>query len=97
MIELLRRGAELTWLRTPNGYEIDFVARFPDGEIELIQVSANLENADTVKREARALTDAGNIFPKARLRLLTLDHESRLHIPTDSGIEVTAVYEWLLG
>lgn len=96
LIELLRRGADVTWIKTPNGYEVDFLARFPDGKMELIQVSAVLEAQETITREFRALYDAHPVYKAAPLRLITLHRESHLEIPDGPAVEVSPVYEWLL-
>jgi predicted AAA+ superfamily ATPase len=96
LIELLRRGAEVTWLRTPAGFEVDFLARFPDGSSELIQVAAALDDPDTADREVRALADARTEFPDARLRLLTLYQEPNLAVPSSIAVEITPAYEWIL-
>ncbi len=96
LIELERRGCEVTYVRTPKGYEVDFLARSPDGETALIQVCADASDHDTASRELRALADAETRFPNARKRLLTL---TRSGLPSDvpRGIEATPAYEWLLG
>lgn len=95
LIELERRGCEVTYVRTPKGYEVDFLARSPDGELALIQVCADASNRDTASRESRALTDAGKRFPNARRCLLTL---TRSGLPPElpRGIEAKPAYEWLL-
>lgn len=95
-IELLRRGAELTWVRTPAGYEVDFFARFPSGATELIQVAAGLDDAATVERELRALEDARPLFKDARLRLFTLYPEANAAASVRRDIEVTPAYEWMV-
>lgn len=95
-IELLRRGAEVTWVKTPKGFEVDFLARFPEGDVELVQVCACFDNPATMERESRALLDARNDFKDARLRLITLDQEDGQSNLSGAGIEVTPVYEWLL-
>lgn len=96
LIELLRRGADVTWVRTPSGYEVDFLARFPGGDTELIQVAALLDHPATVEREFRALADAHPVFQDARLRLFTLNRESGTAVPGELEVEVTPAYEWLL-
>ena len=96
LIELLRRGAEVTWVRTPGGFEIDFLARLPCGEMELIQVSTELEDPATVEREFRALVDIRPVYKNARLRLLTLHLETNLNVPKDLDVEITPAYEWML-
>lgn len=96
LIELERRGCEVTYVRTPKGYEVDFLARSPDGDMALIQVCADASDLDTASREFRALTDAGKRYPNTRKRLLTL---TRSGLPADvpRGIEAQPAYEWFLG
>ena len=95
LVELERRGFEVTYLRTPEGYEVDFVARAAGGGMELIQVCADLSDPATAARELRALAAGGVLFPHARKRLLTLTQDGLpAGAPTD--VEVQAACEWLL-
>ncbi len=95
LIELERRGAEVSWVRTVSEYEVDFLARLPNGDVELIQVCAEFPSPGTVEREVRALLEAQTEFPEAVPRLLTLtaDHPSA-GIP--EAIVVQPAYEWML-
>jgi len=95
LIELERRRCEVTYVRTPEGYEVDFLARFPDGHEELIQVCAEASEPATAERELRALAGAQSAFPGATQRLLTLHRDAR---PTDppAGIHIQPAYEWML-
>jgi len=95
LIELERRRCEVTYVRTSEGYEVDFLARFPDGHEELIQVCAEASEPATAEREIRALAEAKSTFPRATQRLLTLHRDAR---PTDppSGIHIQPAYEWML-
>ena len=95
LLELERRGCEVTYLRTPEGYEVDFLARGADGGMELVQVCADLSDPATATRELRALTAAGGLFPRARKRLLTLTRDG-MPAETPAGVEVQAATEWLL-
>ncbi len=95
LVELERRRCDVTYVRTPEGYEVDFLARRAGGDAELIQVCADLADPATGDRELRALATAGARFPRARRRLLTLHREG---IPGDlpAGVEAQPAYEWLL-
>ncbi|MDV7393260.1 DUF4143 domain-containing protein, partial [Arthrospira platensis SPKY1] len=42
--ELTRQAAETAYLKTPEGYEVDFLSRNADGSQWLIQVAANLDD-----------------------------------------------------
>jgi hypothetical protein len=93
--ELERRGAEVGYVRTSGGLEVDFLARRQGAGEELIQVCADLSSPETRARELRALTAAAKDHPRATPRLLVLDWDafSRAGPP---GIEVLPAYEWLL-
>ena len=95
LVELERRRFDVTYVRTPEGYEVDFLSRDATGEMELIQVCADLSDPATAERECRALTAAGKRFPRARKRLLTLTQDA---FPAESpaGTEVLTAWEWLL-
>lgn len=93
--ELMRCKADIGYVRTHGGFEVDFLARASDGSQELIQVCADIADAATLARELRALDDATLEFPNATRRLLVLD---RSPLPTldHGGVLVQPVYEWLL-
>lgn len=95
LLELERRRAEVTYVKTGEGFEVDFLARFPGGEEELIQVSADAGEATTAERELRALEAAAGRFPRARRRLLTLT-EDGLPADTPEGVLAQPAYVWLL-
>lgn len=95
LVELERRGMSAAYVRTPEGHEVDFVARRPGGGEELIQVAADATDAATAERELRALSEAGRRYPKATKRLLTLTRD-RLPSSVPSHIVAQPAYEWLL-
>ena len=68
LVELESRGFEVTYVRTPEGYEVDFLARGAGGDMELIQVCADLSDPASAARELRALAAGGGLFPHARKR-----------------------------
>ena len=95
LLELERRHAEVTYVRTAAGHEVDFLARYPDGRSELIQVCADAAGADTVARELRALVEAHPRFPNARALILTATRAGLPpHVP--GGVQAVPAYEWLL-
>jgi hypothetical protein len=95
LIELERRRFAVTYVRTPGGREVDFLARGPDGDLELIQVCADASDPATADRELRALVEAGEVHPRARKRLLTLTRDGAPAEPPPSVI-VQPAYEWML-
>ena len=93
-IELLRRGAHIEYVKTEDDYEVDFLARWPEGRKELIQVCSFVEDEKTQIREIRALLSAQRDFPDAELKLITLYPESFENIP--ENVNLIEVSEWLL-
>lgn len=94
LLELERRGAQRFYLRMPNGREVDFLARYPEGREELIQVCADLDAPETRDREIRALLAAGGERPGAALRLISLAPEVPRDLPQQ--IKWQPASEWLL-
>jgi predicted AAA+ superfamily ATPase len=95
LIELERRGARVSYVRTPEGREVDFLVRSPGAGMELLQVCADSTSAAVAERELRALDEAGRLFPNATKRLLTLTLDGApREVP--AGVTVQPAYEWLL-
>ncbi len=95
LVDLERRGFTITYVRTPQGYEVDFLARGPAGDATLIQVCASATEPATAERELRALEEAGRLFPNAKRLLLTLTRDGfPARVP--AGVVVQPVYEWML-
>lgn len=95
LLELERRRCDVTYVRTPKGYEVDFLARAPGGNVDLIQVCADASDATITARELRALTDAGENVPHARKLLLILTRDMAPR-EEPKGIVVMPAYEWML-
>lgn len=94
LLELDRRGAEVGYVRTPGGSEVDFLVRHPAGREELIQVCASLDDPVTRERELRALADAATIYPCAARSLIALDMPAGLDVPR--GITLHSAADWML-
>lgn len=94
LLELDRRGADTGYVRTADGHEVDFLARYPAGKEELIQVCASLDDPATRERETRALLEAARQHPRASLHLVSLDIPAAPDIP--AKIAVHAACDWLL-
>jgi predicted AAA+ superfamily ATPase len=94
LIELERRRCTVTYVRTAGGFEVDFLAREPDGGTHLIQVCADASTAATAARELRALHDARQAHPEARPWLLTLTRDGTPAAAED--VTVQPAYQWIL-
>ena len=94
MLELERRGAQISYLRTAEGFEVDFLIRYPEGGEELIQVCSDLDASTTREREIRALLAAGTERPGTLQRLISLVPETPRDLPP--GVVWHSASEWLL-
>jgi hypothetical protein len=93
--ELERRGAEIGYVRTADGREVDFLVRHRAGGEELIQVCANLSETAVRERELSAIASAAAEFPRAGRRLLVLEQGMLVGADTRE-VTVQPVHEWLL-
>jgi uncharacterized protein len=97
MLELERRGAAITWLRTEAGSEVDFLARYPDGTQQIIQVCADASATDTAERELRPFTELSPQQRRAQLLLLVMHQSGLPKMDLPKGVVAQPVWQWLLG
>lgn len=93
-LELERKGADIRYVRTSEGYEVDFYVSDFAGSEKLIQVCADLDDLKVRDREIRALHKAAAEYPGAKLYLITLESAPRTEFPED--IVVVTAGHWLL-
>ncbi len=95
LLELERRGYEVSYVKTPEGWEVDFLAQAPGRPALLIQVCVDLREPDTWQREVRALESAHVQYPDAQCYLITLDSSvPGVQLPDD--IRWSPASTWLL-
>jgi hypothetical protein len=95
-LELERRGYEMGYVRTPQGFEVDFLASSPGEAPLLVQVCADVQDPQTYDREVRALAAAAGEYRSARALLDTL--ESTPPAPgLPPPLEWRCAGDWLLG
>ena len=92
-LELERRGAALAYVRTAAGGEVDFLARYPNGRQELIQVCADLDLLATRERETLALLEAAREYPKIGLHIVALNTDAVRGLP--KSITLHSASAWL--
>ena len=96
LLELERRGCHVGYVRTEDGFEIDFMTRDPVGQATLIQVSSDVSSPATLDREVRALVTAAAAYPHAQPLLLTSDPEPPT-IALPPPVRWQAAIAWFLG
>lgn len=94
-LDLRRRGMDIAYFRSEQGYEVDFLARPGQGETLAIQVAETIAEPNTRQRELRALDAAMAERKLSRAIVVTLDEEEQ--IETASGpVAVVPAWRWLL-
>ena len=94
LLELERRGWEVSYVRTAEGWEVDFFAHRAGERPLLVQVSLDTREDTTWEREVRALRSAGQVYDDARLLLVTLDASPpRRRLP--NGVTWAPAAHWL--
>lgn len=73
LLELERRGYMADWMRTADGWEVDFFAERAGDHPLLVQVSLETVQDETWEREVRALAASAREHRAARPLLITLD------------------------
>ncbi len=94
MLELERRAADIAYIRTPQGSEVDFFALFPDRSEILIQVCVDIGDPNVCEREVRGLVEAGREHPRAEKMIVALHPRPAWGVP--DGITIKPAIEWLL-
>lgn len=95
LLELERRGWEVSYVRTAEGWEVDFFAHRAGEPPLLVQVCLETAEDTTWEREVRALRSAGQAYPDAELLLVTLD-SSPPRRPLPERIAWAPAARWLL-
>lgn len=95
-LELRRRGyAEIGYLDTEQGFEVDFCGRDAEGSPQLVQVSAQLSDPDTRARELRALEAGMAEVGVGHATLVTRHEEETLRL-SSGVVRVVPAWRWLL-
>ena len=93
--ELQRRGAEVEYIKTADGFEVDFHVRHRAGGRAMLQVCADPTAEQTRAREVRALGLALKENPKVPAALLVLTQEQAVALSA-APCRIVPAYEWML-
>ncbi len=95
-IELKRKGYQLSYFKTRQGYEVDFVAlRHGETQPILIQVCYNLDDPEVRKREQRALLKSAN-YLQSKVNLIISRNYEEIVRKDDITIHILPAWKWLL-
>lgn len=95
-LQLRRMGPEhIFYHKTKSGREVDFVAQYPTGKIDLYQVSVDLQDEKTRQRELEALIEAAVELDKKEAYLITKESKETLTFGP-LIIQVMPYWEWAI-
>ncbi len=89
-VELRRATAELSYVRTGSGYEVDFVT-----PSDLVQACASLDDPATRERELRALREAMATLGRKEATIVTLTSDEEVRV-AEGRIRVIPLWRWAI-
>jgi len=93
--ELRRSGVQINYYKTKKGHEVDFITTDIYGNLKLYQVSIDLRDTETRKREIRSIVESMKELDLKESFIITLNQEE--HIQEESGeIYVLPAWYWAL-
>lgn len=95
-LQLKKENFDIYYWKNPQHEEVDFVVNEHGKVIQLIQACYNIEDAETRKREVRALLKASKELKCNKLTIITKDYEKGERIE-GKKILFIPLWKWLLG
>ena len=95
LLELERRGYDVSYVKVGDEWEVDFLASAPGRETLLVQTCADTTNAGTMLREMRALESAHEEHREAKAMLVTIDAQPPRGL-VNKQVEWWPAARWLL-
>ena len=95
-LELKRRGYHISYYKTRQGFEVDFVALMPtDTHPSLIQVCYDIDDFEVRERELRGIHKSAKHLQSRENLIITKNHEEIIHI-NDIEVHIRPAWKWLL-
>ncbi len=97
-IELRRRGLKISYYKTREGYEIDFVTQDKYGkqQPDLYQVSYELSSEEVLEREIRSIVKSYKFLNAKSATIITHSENKVIKIDDEITINVIPAWKWLL-
>jgi predicted AAA+ superfamily ATPase len=97
-LELRRRGWDVSYFRTRQGWEIDFVAVRKAGKRNqrmILQVAYGIQGAEARERELRGLPETARHLRADRVIVVTFNDEESLDL-AGTRVQVVPAWRWLV-
>ncbi len=94
-VELMRRGKNVYYYKSPDNKEVDFVISEKNKVRQLMQVAYSMDDFSTKEREIKSLLKAGKELKCNNLAVITWDREGeeKIHGKT---VKFVPLWKWLL-
>lgn len=94
-LELMRRGKDIYYWKSPHDFEVDFVVKEGTRITEIIQVCADMSSRRTQTREVRSVLEAASEFNLKKVVIITDDFTGEI---LEQGVEIFFIplWQWLL-
>ncbi len=95
-LQLRRMAPEhIFYYKTNTGKEVDFIAQYANGKVDLFQVSINLQDEHTRRRELSALVEAAKELGIQEAYLITKENRETLDLDSLT-IQIIPYWEWAI-
>ena len=95
-IELKRRKLEIYFGNFENRYEVDFIVKAGMDVKNVINVTYDMKNDETRKREIDGLTYATEKLQPKEITLLTWQNEEKIKLDEKNTLIIRPIWKWLL-
>ena len=95
-LELKRRNKEIYYGNFDNKYEVDFIIKSGTEVLNIINVSYDMKNEKTRKREIDGLKVATEKLQPKEILLLTWQEETTIILDENNKLKIRPVWKWLL-
>lgn len=93
-IHLRRQGLQLFYYLTEQDKEIDFLSLAENRKLSLYQVSTDISNEETKKREISAIEQATEELSLSEATIITLDEADTLHLDSGVTVHIKPYWDW---
>lgn len=94
-LELKRRELDVYYWKSSKSREVDFIIKSTENRPAAIQVSYDISNPETKKREITSLLQAAQELNITNLTLITNSHEETI-LSDSLKIEIVPAWKWML-
>ena len=94
-VELIRRGKDIYYWKSPQNFEVDFVIREGKRITEIIQVCADISKKETQTRKVRGALEGASESNLKKAYIITEDFSGEI---IEKGVKISFIplWQWLI-